>query len=542
MAGTVGGAKYGHVSLVCHICVLFGLVFVGRVRRVDAAWEAGGAKLPDATVDGIPAVLAWADKWVTSAEDDWAARHGGSLKHGRMASPAKWHEQIVYQIMPDRFNNGNLSNDKLNLPPQQRDADPKNPEGLPDFRHGGDVAGITERLDYILDLGATTLWVTPLLHHDGLYHGYCITDPTSIDPGFGTLDELHELVDEAHKRGIYVVLDVVINHLCDDLTNYSTPTTDHAACADALNANYWAGTPGGAPQQGNLSLADTFFPPLRNELFFNRCGPNQMNDTASEEPVAVFGDFTWLMFDLDTRNVDLMNITTHLLQYWVALADFDGFRFDAVKHVTDDYVAHMCTEIRTYAQEKLGKDNFFIVGEVAASSDWEGRALGKMFSDPDDPTQHGTVPQALTSRLLELKEQYLNHSAFPLPGLNAIYDFYVSGTSRDVLLGQNGQAPQAIADYFSSSAYATTAAQADPRDSWTMLEIHDWPRYVTPRERGPIVGARECLFDFLEPCACCWLHRCHPVRVPLVCALDCCMINLLVTSVSVLLARELLCY
>jgi hypothetical protein len=274
----------------------------------------GDDEPPDATKDGIPAVLLWAAARVQEAEQDWASRHNGSVTAGRQASPADWSDQIVYQIMPDRFNNGNLSNDALNVPAAQRAADPANPAGLPDFRHGGDIAGITQRLDYIVDLGATALWITPLLMHDGSYHGYCTTDPTRIDPGFGTIDELHELIEAAHERGILVVLDVVVNHLCDTNTSYASAPTSHADCANALNTMYWAGTPGGTWQQGHLSFSPSFFPPLRAEEFFNRCGANAGGDTASQQPVAVFGDFTSSMFDLNTRDVDLMNIMTLMFQ------------------------------------------------------------------------------------------------------------------------------------------------------------------------------------------------------------------------------------
>jgi glycosidase len=170
-------------------------------------------------------------------------------------------------------------------------------------------------LDYLVDLGITSLWITPLFLHNGEYHGYCTTDPTQLDPGFGTSDELLALVRSAHSRGIFVVLDIVVNHLCDRGTNYSK-FVSHSDCCNGLNSNYWAGYPGTSGPQGDINFSNSFFAPFRNPHFFNRCGPNTAHETSGEGPPSLFGDFVAGMFDYDTRNYDWQQLYTELLKPW----------------------------------------------------------------------------------------------------------------------------------------------------------------------------------------------------------------------------------
>ena len=127
--------------------------------------------------------------------------------------------------------------------------------------------------------------------------------------------------------------------------------------------------------------------------------------------------------------------------------------------VTDDFLAYFATEVRAFAASPaVGKTNFLVLGEVAAPADWEARALGGMESDPVDPDQHGAVPKALTARMKDVQATYLHgpgSASFPLPGLNAVYEFAHSGTARDALLGN--KSPSAVAKYFDSGAWYLTA-------------------------------------------------------------------------------------
>ena len=115
----------------------------------------------------------------------------------------------MYLIMPDRFANGDPTND--DMPGMLEKADRTKPNG----RHGGDIKGIKDNLDYLQKLGITAIWNTPLLENNMpgySYHGYAITDLYKIDPRFGTNDSYREMVQAAHNKGIKVIMDMVFNH------------------------------------------------------------------------------------------------------------------------------------------------------------------------------------------------------------------------------------------------------------------------------------------------------------------------------------------
>src|SRR5919108_4383731 len=132
-------------------------------------------------------------------------------------------DQSFYFVMPDRFENGDTTNDNGDLPPGkgagQSGFDPTG-KG---WYHGGDLAGLRSRLDYIERLGTTAIWLTPSFKNKAVqpqdrsagYHGYWITDFTQIDPHLGTNEELRDLVRAAHKRGIKVYFDIITNHTAD---------------------------------------------------------------------------------------------------------------------------------------------------------------------------------------------------------------------------------------------------------------------------------------------------------------------------------------
>ena len=275
-----------------------------------------------------------------------------------------------------------------------------------------------------------------------------------------------------------------MNHLCDATagnTYYNKTTNNHEKCCDDLWNFYWNSTNWrlGSDNQGSLYFSNEWFGPLESELFYSKCGANSGSDTSGEDPAAVFGDFTSSMIDFDTRNRNFQEIFTNLHKYWVAYTDIDGYRMDAVKHVSADFVEYFSTNIRDYALNTLNKTNFFINGEVAASSHWEARRLGVMECNIYDPLNDcGNVPKLAQYEMSELQSIYLNNNYAKYPGLTSIYDFAASGTARDVFLDNNGRVPSDISSYFSSDDYNTVAGQNDYRYSWTLMEIHDWDRLL----------------------------------------------------------------
>jgi glycosidase len=122
-------------------------------------------------------------------------------------------QDVIYLMMPDRFSNGDLSNDSMESLKEKADRDNKN------GRHGGDIEGIISRLDYLQDLGITAIWTTPLLEDDMpafSYHTYAITDYYKIDSRYGSNADYARLAEECHKRGIKLIMDMVPNHCGSD--------------------------------------------------------------------------------------------------------------------------------------------------------------------------------------------------------------------------------------------------------------------------------------------------------------------------------------
>jgi glycosidase len=470
--------------------------------EIEQPFVGGKADLPAAD-QSISAVKQWASTRVKQAET--AFRAAG---YTYQASPTNWADQIIYQIQVDRFADGDPSNNGKNVSSWQQAHRFTDQDGLADYHHGGDLQGIINRLDYLKDLRVTTLWITPVLMGNGSYHGYCTTDFSQIDPQFGTAALLRTLTTEAHKRGLRVVLDVVVNHMCSNDSHYDSTTTPfkdwaYSECVNDQNAKRWSG--GGAIRgQRDLIFGSSFFRPLRHKSFFSRCG-NKAGDYATQGAGAMFGDFSDRMLDLDTMNWDLQDIFTDLHKYWIAYADIDGFRVDAAKHVTEDFLAKFSTEVRAYAAG-LGKKNFFLVGEVAASTYEQALRVAKMRSNwvyPSDTSAQ--IPQTLRNRLGNLKATYLNNAWFPYPGLNAVYDFGGSGTAVDVFHG--ARAPIDIKSWFwaggeqdnttCGAAFCELATNSFPALNWNILEIHDWPRFAQNGTRWQLEAALAYLMTSL---------------------------------------------
>jgi glycosidase len=142
----------------------------------------------------------------------------------RVGPPAR---DVIYFVMVDRFANGDPSNDTGagGVDPVEHGFDPTQPQ----FYHGGDLVGLRQKLDYLQGLGATALWLTPVLTNKPVqmdgdkvlttgYHGYMVTDFTRVDPHLGTNEDLVDLVGAAHSRGMKIFLDVTANHTADVIT------------------------------------------------------------------------------------------------------------------------------------------------------------------------------------------------------------------------------------------------------------------------------------------------------------------------------------
>ena len=133
-------------------------------------------------------------------------------------SPATWRDQVLYFLLPDRFSDGKEGDRTLYSPQAQNskcDA-PADWAASGKIFQGGSLNGIRSKLDYLQTLGVTTLWIRPIWRQrrdsQTFTHGYGIQNFLDVDPRFGTRQDLRDLVDAAHDRGMYVLLDIIYNH------------------------------------------------------------------------------------------------------------------------------------------------------------------------------------------------------------------------------------------------------------------------------------------------------------------------------------------
>ncbi|HUN08637.1 MAG TPA: alpha-amylase family glycosyl hydrolase [Aggregatilineales bacterium] len=292
-------------------------------------------------------------------------------------SPVDWRDQSLYFLLPDRFSDGREASRPLFNPAQpmeHRAADRKAWMDAGKGFTGGTINGITSKLDYLHDLGVTALWVGPVWKQRAdlqTYHGYGIQNFLEVDPRFGTRRDLRRLVDEAHRRGIYIILDIIINHTGN---NWFYDNNGHAW--NSMPYRYeppypvhgWRSAEG-KPIQQIESLEDGVWPrEFQNLEWYTRAGAIESWDPAEWEdpldPRNQFrrGDFFDLK-DLNLEREDTLAAIVQVYQYWIAVTDCDGFRIDTVKHIPVDACRHFCGMIREYA-ESIGKDNFWLIGEV----------------------------------------------------------------------------------------------------------------------------------------------------------------------------------
>lgn len=283
------------------------------------------------------------------------------------ASPADWRDHFIYFLIVDRFDN-NADDIPLfddSVTPVERALS----EGQ-QFQ-GGNIKGITRRLDYIKGLGCSTIWLSPILKNRldqaTTYHGYGIHDFLEVDPRFGTLDDLQELTREAHLRGMYVILDVVLNHAGDVFYYQGGGSPCYSG-----QTHEFGGWIEGDPAPG-LQVNDAVWPvELQRPEAYKRKGQICHWENPEE---AKNGDFLSLK-ELDIGKAEVLDTLIKVYKYWLSEADLDGFRIDTVKHMEESATAIFCNAIREYAQ-RIGKHNFFLFGEIVASDHTIQRYLGR---------------------------------------------------------------------------------------------------------------------------------------------------------------------
>jgi len=274
-----------------------------------------------------------------------------------------WRDEVIYQIVVDRFENGDVDNDWIGeVGPVAGD--------LARFQ-GGDWRGVTSRLDYIQGLGATAIWISPVVanvertdYQDG-YHGYWASDFTTANPHFGTLEELQDLVAAAHDRGMKVIVDVVTNHTGrlffydldgDGVVDEGEQEPVFSADGPYSSPIVWLGPKPNVFRQvdGEVEVSA-----LDEEDFHRRGRITSYGEGVQKE----LGDFPTGLRDLDTENEEVLQDLVDTYAHWVELTDVDGYRLDAVPHVPHAFWLEFSYRLRERLDE-LGKQRFLLLGEV----------------------------------------------------------------------------------------------------------------------------------------------------------------------------------
>ena len=252
---------------------------------------------------------------------------------------------VLYMLMPDRFANGNPKNDVIKgMEDQLCDRNE------PSLRHGGDLEGLRQHLDYFTNLGVTALWFTPVLENDrpadngkhSTYHGYATTDYYRVDPRFGTNEEYKALVDECHKKGLKVVMDMIFNH-CGDYHPWAKGTRidENGKTIKDYPSKDWFNSP-------NYGLQTSYkLTPV-------------LDPYASKVDMAetVDGWFVSSMPDLNQRNPHVIKYLIQNSIWWIETVGIDGIRMDTYPYADRQAMADW--------MKVLNKEypNFNTVGET----------------------------------------------------------------------------------------------------------------------------------------------------------------------------------
>ncbi len=287
-------------------------------------------------------VLKDADKNVASYEYKIFEREEGSAERKGFDKT-----DVVYLIMPDRFANGDPSND--DMPGMLEKADRNNPDG----RHGGDIKGISSHLDYIADLGVSAIWMNPLLENNNpeySYHGYAITDFYNVDARFGTNEDYVNLVKSSHEKGLKVIMDMIFNHasiynwLIKDL-----PSEDWIHQFSEYTRSNFRGS----------TIMDPHASDYDREKFLT-------------------GWFDHHMADLNQKNKLFANYLIQNSVWWIEYSGIDGIRIDTQPYSYKEFLTEWSSRVFQEYPE------FNVVGEA-----WQQKESITAYFQKDAPNRDG---------------------------------------------------------------------------------------------------------------------------------------------------------
>ncbi len=351
-------------------------------------------------------------------------------------------DEVIYFVLPDRFANGDPRNDRGGIK-GDRLATGFDPASR-GFYHGGDLAGLTGKLDYLQGLGVTAIWFAPIFKNKPVqgpagdesagYHGYWVTDFTSVDPHFGTNAEFKAFVEAAHARGMKVYMDIITNHTADvikyregDANGYKYrhhadyPYSRRGGVdGKPINQGFRGGSVRTQENFARLtdpSYAYTPFVPraerkvkvpawLNDPIYYHNRG-----DSYWQGESAVYGDFVGLD-DLFTEHPRVVAGMIEIYGDWIDKFGIDGFRIDTAKHVNPEFWQEFVPAMLDRAKAR-GIPNFHIFGEVATTdvdpaltARWTRIAglptnLDMAFAAAAQGVVSGKLPPSAMARLLE---------------------------------------------------------------------------------------------------------------------------------------------
>jgi neopullulanase len=334
-------------------------------------------------------------------------------------------EDVVYLIMPDRFANGDPTNDEPSNAPGSHDR------SKPRAYHGGDLRGIRDRLSYLKDLGATTLWLTPVVKNGAAedYHGYGAVDLYGIEPHLGTLKDYQELVAEAHRQRMKILFDIVPNHV----------GPRHPWVTNPPLANWFHGT----PQQhtnSTSSLDGSFYGQTKDqssghdrfEFIVDPHAPARFSRGLTE------GWFFGLLPDLNTENPVVAQYLLENSIWWAESSGLDGYRVDTFPYVSRPFWSRWSVSLRRIYPRLM------TIGEV-------------FHPDP-----------SVTSFFAGGQKRYDGMDT----GVTTVFDYPLYFTLRDVLL--RGAPTGRIVDILRHDSL-----YVQPEDLVTFFANHDVPRFAS---------------------------------------------------------------
>lgn len=312
---------------------------------------------------------------------------------------------VIYLIMPDRFSNGDPSND--NVAGMRQGLERDSLLG----RHGGDLQGIINHLDYIKELGISAIWLNPELENDQIqasYHGYAATDFYKVDARFGGNSMFLKFVEKCHERGIKVVRDVVLNHI----------GSEHWWMSD-LPAKDW------------LNVWENF-----TQTSYR--APTLVDPYASERDKKIFNDgwFVRSMPDLNQRNPHVANYLIQNAIWWMEYAGLDDFRIDTYTYSDQKFCSEWCRRVR----EEYPNLNMF--GEV-----WENSVISQGFFADGQPLQraggfNSNLPSLVDFQWCFAVHEMLNNEQSWTGGAAKMYyvmsqDYFYKNPLRNVIMLDN---------------------------------------------------------------------------------------------------------